>query len=310
MVVNRHAEEATARCVESIRGQRGVDPRRLEIRVIDNGSTPESLAALERLGVPLVASLRDTGVAGGANLGISRARGRYVAIVGNDTALDEGWTARGLGILADDGGIGLVGGAGLVLDLPVAAPPAGTGDGVAVATSPPLAERDVLALDGSNLLVHGDLLGRLRGFDPGFFAHYEDVDLCARVWAAGRRVVLSPGMRVRHDRGPGRDGVPHGARHLAHRNHLRLIAKHFPDDRWRAEIRSAAMARLATAVSGRVPGRARLDAQERRDHAAGGAWGLVNGHRLARARREAVARGEHYAGFVAHALREACERAA
>lgn len=39
----------------------------------------------------------------------------------------------------------------------------------------------------------------LGGFDEAFFLYYEDVDLCARVWASGRRIVACPGVSVIHD---------------------------------------------------------------------------------------------------------------
>lgn len=39
----------------------------------------------------------------------------------------------------------------------------------------------------------------LGGFDEAFFLYYEDVDICARVWKSGRKVVLSPSEKVIHD---------------------------------------------------------------------------------------------------------------
>lgn len=37
------------------------------------------------------------------------------------------------------------------------------------------------------------------GFDEGFFLYYEDVDICARLWKAGRRVLACPKAQVIHD---------------------------------------------------------------------------------------------------------------
>lgn len=316
VVVNWQAEEATARCVESIRAQAGIEPHRVEIRVVDNGSTPESLTALERLDVPLVASLRNTGFAGGANLGITRARGRYIAVVNNDAVLEAGWAARGLAIMEADPGVALVGGADLAWDGDgpptdrdaerVTAPRVDPVGGFTETSSRDLPEGDVLALNGSNLLGRASVLGRLRGFDPDFFAYYEDIDLCARVWAVGSRVVFSPDMLVWHRRNLSSDRIPFRKHYLAHRNHMRLVAKHFPDPRWRPAVRRAAAANLASGITGHTAG-AHVPASgaRRRAHLAAGAWGFVNIPRLARARRDAIARGEHYAGFAAHAIRDA-----
>lgn len=37
------------------------------------------------------------------------------------------------------------------------------------------------------------------GFDEGYFLYYEDVDICARLWKAGRRVLACPRAQVIHD---------------------------------------------------------------------------------------------------------------
>ena len=37
------------------------------------------------------------------------------------------------------------------------------------------------------------------GFDEGFFLYYEDVDICARLWRSGRKVVICPEAIVVHD---------------------------------------------------------------------------------------------------------------
>lgn len=40
---------------------------------------------------------------------------------------------------------------------------------------------------------------RVGGFDEGFFLYYEDVDICTRLWKAGRRVLACPQAQVVHD---------------------------------------------------------------------------------------------------------------
>ena len=169
----------------------------------------------------------------------------------------------------------------------------------------------MLALHGSNLLARADVLARLRGFDPAFFAYYEDTDLCARVWALGHRVVYEPAMWVRHRRNLTSDRIPFRKHYLADRNHLRVVAKHFPAPAWRAAVRRAAVHHLVTGATGRVSGTdRRVTGTRRRAHLAAGLWGLSGGVRLARARERAIRRGEHYAGFVDHARRDALARGA
>lgn len=52
---------------------------------------------------------------------------------------------------------------------------------------------------GMFMLIRGTDYADLGGFDEGFFLYYEDVDLCARLWRSGRRVMLCPAVRVVHD---------------------------------------------------------------------------------------------------------------
>lgn len=39
----------------------------------------------------------------------------------------------------------------------------------------------------------------LQGFDESFYLYYEDVDICARLWKSGRKVMLCPEVYVIHD---------------------------------------------------------------------------------------------------------------
>ena len=59
-------------------------------------------------------------------------------------------------------------------------------------------ERTVGWPAGCFLLVRGELLRRLDGFDEKFFYYYEDTDLCKRVWAAGYSILYTPEMSITH----------------------------------------------------------------------------------------------------------------
>lgn len=58
--------------------------------------------------------------------------------------------------------------------------------------------RDVFALSSAALLVRGDLLQALRGFDTAMSGQGDDVDFCWRAHIAGARVVLAPSAVARH----------------------------------------------------------------------------------------------------------------
>jgi GT2 family glycosyltransferase len=54
---------------------------------------------------------------------------------------------------------------------------------------------------GACLMVPTPLFRELGGFDPDFFLNHEDMELCDRIRARGRRIVLLPRERVTHAEG-------------------------------------------------------------------------------------------------------------
>jgi len=52
---------------------------------------------------------------------------------------------------------------------------------------------------GMFMLFPREVFASLRGFDERYFLYYEDVDLCARILLAGRRVALCPSALAIHD---------------------------------------------------------------------------------------------------------------
>lgn len=54
-------------------------------------------------------------------------------------------------------------------------------------------------VSGLFMLFRSTVFSAIRGFDERFFLYYEDVDLCARVWKAGYRILYDPSVKVIHD---------------------------------------------------------------------------------------------------------------
>lgn len=51
---------------------------------------------------------------------------------------------------------------------------------------------------GMFMFFRAEAFRDIGGFDDGFFLYYEDVDICARLWKAGWKVMLHPGVSVVH----------------------------------------------------------------------------------------------------------------
>lgn len=83
---------------------------------------------------------------------------------------------------------------------------------------------------GMCLLFDAQAYRRLGGFDEGYFLYYEDVDICARIWKEGLRLVACPNIKVTHD-----------AQRASHRNSQHM--------RWH----TLSMARYFIKFAGRLP---------------------------------------------------------
>ncbi len=59
-------------------------------------------------------------------------------------------------------------------------------------------EKAVDWVQGSAMFVDGDLWHNLGGFDDRFWLYFEDIDLCRRVWQAGKKVVYLPTVTISH----------------------------------------------------------------------------------------------------------------
>ena len=71
-------------------------------------------------------------------------------------------------------------------------------------------------------LYRSEVFAELNGFDEGFFLYYEDVDICARLWEKGMKILACPSVSIVHD---ARRDSHRSAKHL--RFHLASMARYF-----------------------------------------------------------------------------------
>ncbi len=68
--------------------------------------------------------------------------------------------------------------------------------------------RSVDACSGALMLMRKSLLEQLEGFDEGYFLHCEDLDICRRARALGKRVLVDTRVEVLHAKGTSSAAVP------------------------------------------------------------------------------------------------------
>jgi len=204
----RHLEQ----CLPELLDQGPGCGAEVELLVLDNGSSDGTAAWLRRAhpAVRVVESHENLGFAAGNNRLAQAARGDALLLLNNDTrpepgmlaAYVESWreepddVAALAGRLVDwnaeklDFGRGVATFDGHAFALDQRRP-------LAVARLPAAGE-ELLFGCGGNLLVRRRSFLEAGGFDPSYFAYFEDVDLGWRLWAGGERVVACPAASARH----------------------------------------------------------------------------------------------------------------
>lgn len=215
-----------------------------EVIIVDNASTDGSVAHL-RAHYPWVTTIalaENVGYAAGNNIGAARATGRYLALLNNDTIVDEHWLAELLAALearpragvavakiyraaqyprldctgAEFNNLGYCWGRGAnQLDRGQYDRPG-----------------EVPALTACALLLRRAILGDEPLFDPQLFMYYEEFDLSLRVRGAGHGIVYVPTAIVHHKGSQAVRSV--AARPLlfqqfhGNRNRVKLLLKYYP----------------------------------------------------------------------------------
>jgi len=90
-----------------------------------------------------------------------------------------------------------------------------------------ITERPIGFQSGCCILFRGDVLRKLEGFDERFFYHFEETDLCYRVWKSGLRVLFSPTAEITHLGGQSVGRFPIRFALETYRSGYRYFYKHY-----------------------------------------------------------------------------------
>jgi GT2 family glycosyltransferase len=210
LVVNFNGARHLPPCLAAL--ERQAFPRhQFEVVLVDNASGDNSVSLVaERF--PWVRAVRagaNAGFAGGNNLGLAFARGRFVVLLNNDTVPDPHWLGELAAAVEEHPGAAVA--SKLVFaDDPATLNSAGLQllrDGRAIDRGFRHPDRGqfetpaaVFAGCGAAVAFDAEALGG-RLFDPRLFLYYEDLDAAWRAALAGRGTVYAPRSVVRHVHG-------------------------------------------------------------------------------------------------------------
>lgn len=214
IVVNHSSGRYISRCLSSVLDS---DYSKIELTVVDNGSTDGSIELVEKLygkdtRVKIIRNKTNLGPAVGRNIGASLAKGKYLVFLDDDTEVESQWLTEAIKTMDSDSTIGgaqckllLMGKrdqfdyAGdylsrygfLVQRVDFGTTDEGQLDRVA----------EIFSAKSAGMIVQRHAFEDIKGFDEDYFIYMEETDLCWRIWLNGYKVVFLPTSVVYHDFG-------------------------------------------------------------------------------------------------------------
>ena len=210
------------RCIKSLRDQ-NVE----EIILVDNGNPSDIVSLLDQLPnedprVRVIRPAQNLGFAAGCNIGARQATGQFVALVNPDCVLEPDTIERMLRVAIRRSNIWLCGGR---LENPDGSEQRGSRretltpwravvellrlDRIAphhpyfrrfhqFESEPLKGNVEVPTVSGAFMMIRKDAYERLGGMDETFFLHFDDADICMRVWKEGGQVIFCGDIPILH----------------------------------------------------------------------------------------------------------------
>jgi len=224
IIVNYNVKYFLEQCLYSV--QRAIGDIHAEVIVVDNNSTDQSVAYLQKIfpWVVFIANKENTGFAKANNQGWQMAAGEYVLFLNPDTVLGEDCLKESISVLQNNGQIGALGirmidGGGRFLPeskrgfpTPRTAfyklsglikifPHSKTIGRYYLGHLPEKSNNEIDVLTGAFMMVRKNVLQQTGGFDERFFMYGEDIDLSYRIVQAGYKNYYLANCSIIHFKG-------------------------------------------------------------------------------------------------------------
>jgi GT2 family glycosyltransferase len=203
IVLNYNGESVIERCLRSVVRQ---EYSNFETIVVDNCSSDNSVKIIQSLipRVRLIENRRNLGYTGALNAAVLQTSkySELLAIVTDDVVLSTDWLQRMVEVVDSDVFVGAV--SSRVYELSRQATmtelriiyPSGT---LYVPWNKDVGIQEVSSPSGPAFVVRKHVFRSVGGFDPDYFAYYDEVDLGWRIRLLGYKVVYNPHANVIHE---------------------------------------------------------------------------------------------------------------
>jgi GT2 family glycosyltransferase len=219
VIANWNTRELTLNCLRSVFDAADGDRQSLDVIVVDNASSDDSVEAIRRefRQVSLICSPRNVGFAGANNLGLERARGDFLLLLNSDTIVPPGMLGAAVAYMQAQPDVGLCGAKLLNPDWTFQASYAdfpslmgellsasGLGSRLVSPYYPsprPVAAESAREVDwvaGAFMLTRRETYAQVGGMDTGYFMYSEETDWCYRIKRAGWRIRYLPDVSIIH----------------------------------------------------------------------------------------------------------------
>lgn len=216
----------------------------VDLIVADNASTDGSIDYMRKFHPDLerIELQKNYGYAGGYNKAISEVSSKYIALINSDIEFDENWITPIIEFMESDPTIAIcqpgirdvkerekfeyAGAAGGWLD--ALGYPFCEGrvfDSIEVDEGQYDRPHEIFWASGAAFIIRKDLFDQIGGFDPSYFAHQEEIDLCWRLKRAGYKIYSFPKHKVYHLGGGTLDYQSSRKTFLNFRNNLGTLYK-------------------------------------------------------------------------------------
>lgn len=211
VVLNYNGKKYINKCVESILMS---EYDNFELIIVDNNSIDKSIEFIEdtfkdtRLSI--IRNDKNTGFAGGNNIGVQNTKGKYVVLLNIDTIVDRKWLTEIISLMESDLTIGVA--QSKLLSIDDRSTFDSAGDyldyfGLSFSRGGSWFEKDngqydtieeIFSARGAALVTRKEIVNAIGLFDDDYFLDFEDVDFCWRVKLYGKRIVFVPASIAYH----------------------------------------------------------------------------------------------------------------
>lgn len=241
VVVNWNGKHHLKECLDSLLS---ITYPIYKVVVVDNGSNDGSCEFLKShyINIHLIRNEKNLGFAQGNNCGIQFALSLgadYIVLLNNDTCVEPDFLNHLVQRGEEDREIGVLGGKVLMYSNPRIINSTGVNlNQLAYGWDRDFGEEvlkinrgggEVLAVTGCLMVIKKKVFEEIGLLDPKFFAYYEDIDFCIRVWKyTNFKVVYVPESVVYHKFSASSIQNSSFKKYLMLRNQCLIFFKHFP----------------------------------------------------------------------------------